>query len=499
MIIHEVNRVYPSLRALILGVSTLLVAALPAPGQTQFVTTSTGPGTFFNSTVDEMSLADIDGDDDVDIVVVAGLPSIALINDGHGRFSINLAQIPTLPISALTMGDVDGDRDVDLVINYALGPTRLAVYLNDGRGSFTSASDMATAQLGSGLLSLFDADLDGDLDLVASGGLLNNGIFINHGAGVFRDETASRLVSPLGTCRPADIDGDGKTDLLNAYAGSLEVLQNDGVGRFALTQTVAVPRFGRWTLAVPADVDNDGDIDVLVISWGKSALLINDGRGQLAHEPHRLPAQISLSHKAVFGDIDEDGDLDLMIANGLSSVPAFTPWAYMNDGQGKFTDASRSRLGTLPTGCVAVGMADFDGDRDLDLVFGRDTGGAMLIATNRLRHVDAASSVRIGTTWPVQLWARAGFASAPQLAFPFGSTQLAAVPLRLPYGSVFLGAGLISFPAVVVPPPSGSFGAQLSVPNVAYLIGQTAYVQAMILHDTMTFGLTPLGVGRIVP
>lgn len=489
--------------------SVLLGFALPGPAQPQFVMSPVvSPPLQFAYLVDDLSLADIDGDHDIDIVTVStdvtSLLPLVLVNDGHGNFSVASGRIPLTRARCSTMGDIDGDGDVDLIaLRYQpTGPDHLVSLLNDGRGVFTTVSDVAITQLGPSLMSLFDADGDGDLDLLLSGGI-TNGLFINAGAGVFRDETASRL--PFGTvwCRTADIDGDGAVDILNARTGVLEVWRNDRSGRFALWQAVAVPWFGNiWTLPVPGDVDGDGDQDVLVVTWGQDSLLLNDGRGQLAYDPSRLPARMSLSHRAAFGDIDEDGDLDLVIANGLNDVPGYVPWVYVNDGHGRFSDATGTRLGTSPTGCLQVALADLDGDRDLDIAFGRENASGfrpMLFFTNRLRHAEGPGAARIGTAWPVQLWGRAGFSTAPQVGFPFATTQLALPPIHLPWGTIFLGAGVISLPGVVLPPPSGTAIAPVPVPNLGSLVGQTGYMQAVILHDVGAFGVTSLARVQIIP
>lgn len=257
-------------------------------------------------------------------------------------------------------------------------------------------------------------------------------------------------------------------------------------------------------MAFPCDVDMDGDQDVLVTEWGQCSLLINDGTGHFVHDPTRLPAQLSLSHRAAFGDLDEDGDPDLVIANGAGEYAWYFPWVYLNDGRGRFRDATASRMGSLPPACVEVALADLDGDRDLDIVFGltHDRGNgteSLLFFTNRLRQVEAPPSVRVGTPWAVQVWGRPGFAGGTQFAFPFADTRLLRTPLRLPFGTIFLGPGMTAFPPLAMLHPAGVGTAYLPVPAAAHLIGQTAYMQAVVIHDPVAFGTTQLGAARITP
>ncbi len=67
--------------------------------------------------------ADVDGDDDLDLLVTAfGGPNALFVNDGTGVFTERIAEAgltSTLASKTLTMADVEGDGDLDLYItNY---------------------------------------------------------------------------------------------------------------------------------------------------------------------------------------------------------------------------------------------------------------------------------------------------------------------------------------------------------------------------------------------
>src|SRR6185503_6610778 len=64
------------------------------------------------------------------------------------------------------------------------------------------------------------------------------------------------------------------------------------------------------------------------------------------------------------GDVDGDNDVDLVLANYTGQ-----PRLYLNDGTGKFVDAT-SQLPAGALSCGAVVLANVDGDNDLDLVLG---------------------------------------------------------------------------------------------------------------------------------
>ncbi|MFZ9133881.1 MAG: pyridoxal-phosphate dependent enzyme, partial [Gemmobacter sp.] len=77
-----------------------------------------------------MALADLDGDDDLDLVLLGrsnGLPGI-FENDGTGHFlnrSFGSGMFPLADGSGVIAFDFDGDRDLDLLFTQAPGSTRL--------------------------------------------------------------------------------------------------------------------------------------------------------------------------------------------------------------------------------------------------------------------------------------------------------------------------------------------------------------------------------------
>jgi FG-GAP-like repeat len=178
---------------------------------------------------------DIDGDGDLDIVVLNRGQDNVLINNGTGFFGDETAQ--RFPVTTDTtrgggLADLDGDGDLDLVVGNSRGETA-ALYFNDA-GVFV-AGDLGMAPLAGETISgleLGDLDGDGDLDVylpnagpfVMGHGFLGgpDRYFRNNGRGHFVERTAIHFRPPDDPTTDAafgDIDADGDVDLVVGNSG----------------------------------------------------------------------------------------------------------------------------------------------------------------------------------------------------------------------------------------------------------------------------------------
>ena len=159
------------------------------------------------------------------------------------------------------------------------------------------------------------------------------------------------------------------------------------------------------------DYDNDGFADLYVTNYGANALYRNDGNGFFLAETER--AGVGDPHwgsSSAFFDADNDGDLDLYVTNYLDASPtnnrlcggavsAFNSSVgrallvprdrrtycsprryngapdvlYRNDGEGEFSDVTRSSgVFSVYGKGLGVAAADYDLDGDVDLFIAND-------------------------------------------------------------------------------------------------------------------------------
>jgi hypothetical protein len=113
------------------------------------------------------------------------------------------------------------------------------------------------------------------------------------------------------------------------------------------------------------DVDGDGLCDIYLCRLeGGSVLYRNLGDWKFGDvtEKAGVACVDQFTRGAVFADIDGDGDLDLIVT-GLGRGAR----CFMNDGRGRFTEATQAAGLGARTGSTSLALADVDGDGTLDL------------------------------------------------------------------------------------------------------------------------------------
>src|SRR5258705_4885878 len=133
-------------------------------------------------------------------------------------------------------------------------------------------------------------------------------------AATFTDATAALLpgAAPRGSPALADIDGDGRLDLLVAN-GSIQAFHNDGTRLVDVTATLGLAAPGSIA-TVAADLNNAGRIDLVVLTASGPRVLAQqaDGRYRDVTPTGFSAARTPRLSAAALADVDHDGDLDVM-------------------------------------------------------------------------------------------------------------------------------------------------------------------------------------------
>jgi hypothetical protein len=344
-----------------------------------------------------------------DLFVTTQTGPAILVGDGTGTFQAVAVTgfEPSFPITTWTTADVNGDGLLDVVALTQTPPLAAQTFLGDGRGGFhlttTASIDVAST---AGTLAVADLDGDGVPDLVvaatASG---QTALFVLHGNGdgsfgspgdarAFANGSASEL-------RIADVDADGRKDVFlvtsvpagfGRYAVTGTVYWGDGARNLPSSTPAGTLVDGTFTLA---DVDGDGRPDV--VGTCADALTcpgpVTSARRSLA--PRGLSEPIALTNvlpSVQAADLDGDGRPDLVPRGAYGPVPVVIDAC---DG----SPYARSYLVPAVLSVSGVGSARFTSDLvltnrgatdvDVDLTFTASLGGgggSARLALPRGRH-----------------------------------------------------------------------------------------------------------------
>lgn len=316
--------------------------------------------------------------------------------------------------AGIAIGDVDGDGLEDFFLCQPGGlPNRL--YLNAGDGTVRPGPEDSGANILDFTRSalLIDWDGDGDRDLVAVVGE-EIGFFEGDGEGRFRVRILTPAVA-ITMITAADYDLDGDLDLYaTGYATPYDgeswpvpyhdaengqrnfLLENRGEWVVAdVTDEVGLDAHNsRFSFASAwEDYDNDGDQDLYVANdFGRNCLYRNDGGRFTDVAPEAAVEDIAAGMGAEWGDFDGDGWMDILVTSMFSSAGnrvtyhrRFKPGTsgevrgqyqhhargnalFANAGDGTFRDVSVETGITMGRWGWGSIFTDFNNDGRLDMV-----------------------------------------------------------------------------------------------------------------------------------
>lgn len=203
--------------------------------------------------------------------------------DGGGNWEREQRIRVRADVRSLTAGDINGDGYRDLIFS-SIGDTKgIHIRLND-HGHLQDGHPITEKELYEGL-RLVDVNGDRKLDLIAAntsnisiGGVQ---VWLGEGNGDFVTETGPTRIGIYKDAAVADLNNDGKLDIVGAGWGvdssSLRVWIGLGDGRWSDGPVLA--RDSYWGVEI-ADVDGDGNQDIIASSnFNGVQLYYGDGKG----------------------------------------------------------------------------------------------------------------------------------------------------------------------------------------------------------------------------
>ncbi|MEO2024643.1 MAG: VCBS repeat-containing protein [Fuerstiella sp.] len=200
-----------------------------------------------------------------------------------------------------------------------------------------------------------------------------------------------------------DSDGDGNSDLFfvngshfrnpaKSQSASNQIFRGDGDFHFHdVTTDAGLQAYNFGHGCAVGDYNNDGFSDLFVACYGPNRLWCNNGDGTYSEVTNTAGVgHTGFGTSAAFADLNGDGNPELFVVNYVNWVPDNKPrdrvetpmdfdgqddLLYRNVGNGQFEEVGKHAGMVIDDDGkgLAVAIADFDGDHQLDVYVANDT------------------------------------------------------------------------------------------------------------------------------
>ncbi|HEX5041416.1 MAG TPA: VCBS repeat-containing protein [Candidatus Polarisedimenticolaceae bacterium] len=265
------------------------------------------------------------------LALAAAAPPPSLVEQALGAAD-GAARIRVQPPAGALVGiaDANGDELPDIVITASRGR---GAWLLPGQGKGTLGA-LARLDASMGPHGVGDLDGDGITEQLYGGAFGTEAVLVQGKPGA---AAAAGLT--------ADLDGDGRTDVVRLEGETLRIVFGD------TEREAAFLAVGPDVVSITtADLDRDGALDLVVADAhaDQISIFVGDGQGRLRPAGGRPVWVVPFSLAA--GDLDGDGAADLVVSDQCGSTVS----VLRGNGDGGFSDPM---LVTQPSGPEGRGNA----------------------------------------------------------------------------------------------------------------------------------------------
>ncbi|MFY0581717.1 FG-GAP repeat domain-containing protein [Cystobacter fuscus] len=298
----------------------------------------------------------------------------------------------TLPIQSeglSAVGDFNGDGWTDL-ISTSRNPTSpmsqsLVKMSLGGPGGLSNPEFVTMVDSASVAVQVAHVDVGATLDVVLHGSSGPARLLLGNGDGTLRPAVALSLGALVDHVESGDVNGDGKPDLVfiavseTSSGREARLLIGRGDGTFEPPVSLATGSLLRQ--AVLADLDRDGKLDVMVLRSGTGVgaqVLMGRGDGTFTPGPGLSLGDDAMTGQLRLADLDQDGVLDAVYCRDVYEQPKvkYSLQVLKGTGTGEFT-----RLGSYSTqgNCTTLTLADVDADGWWDVLSSNLNAGSVSV------------------------------------------------------------------------------------------------------------------------